>query len=69
MSKQFEQRKIRMEAMLSSGEPSQKRDGKKRQRTRREKVDRYQRNLTTSPQGKAREGWNYYPDEKKAYIS
>lgn len=43
--------------------------GKKTQLSRNEKLDRFQHNLTGSASGKARTSWNYYPDEKKAYIS
>jgi hypothetical protein len=65
----FEQRKARILAILESGEPSERRDGKKRQRSRNEKLDRFQRNLTTSPAGNARQSWNYHPEIKQAFVS
>lgn len=43
--------------------------GRKRQRSRNEKLDRLQMNLTATQSGRARQSWNYYPDEKQAYIS
>lgn len=43
--------------------------GRKKQRSRNEKLDRLQMNLTGSESGRARQSWNYYPDEKQAYLS
>lgn len=65
----FEARKARILAMLDHPEPSQKRDGKKRQRSRNVKLDRFQHNLTSAQSGRARQSWNYYPDEKQAYLA
>ena len=37
--------------------------GKKKQRTRNVKLDRLQRNLTSSQSSKARSGFNYFPSD------
>lgn len=57
----FEARKARIMAMLGHPEPSQKRDGKKKQRSRRVKLDRFQHNLTNGQTCKARSTFNYFP--------
>lgn len=57
----FEARKKRILAMLEHPEPSQKRDGKKRQRSRNVKLDRFQHNLTNGQTCKGRASFNYFP--------
>ena len=61
MSKAFEQRKARIEAMICSREPSERRDGKKKQRSQAVKLNRLQRNLTNVQSGRARGERTYFP--------
>lgn len=70
MSKQFEARKLRLMSVLNSTDIcTDRRQGKKKQRSRNVKLDRFQHNLTNAQSGKARQSWNYYPDEKQAYLA
>jgi hypothetical protein len=61
MNAKYKKRLERMNAMLTSLEPSMKRAGKKKQRSRSVKLDRLQRNLTGSQSCKARSDFNYFP--------
>lgn len=69
MNAKYKKRLEKMNAAINSLEPSMKREGKKKQRSRSVKLDRFQHNLTSAQSGQARQSWNYYPDEKQAYIS
>lgn len=61
MNAKYAKRKAAMIDMINSREPSERRDGKKKQRSQSVKLDRFQRNLTTSQSGRARGEFTYFP--------
>ena len=60
MNAKYQKRKARMLEMINSREPSERRDGRKKQRSRSVKLNRLQRNLTDTQSGRARGEMTYF---------